>query len=347
VEPILIGGESELVIGRGLLSAEAVLPEREGRSAVAVIAQPGSAMIGRHVMESLVDSGLRSEVRVVAEGDAAKTIDSALEVYLWLNDLGIGRQDTVLGIGGAACTDLAGFVASTYLRGVEAAYVATTLLAAVDGAIGGKTALNLEGKNLIGTFRHPSRVVIDLDVLDRLPDHLRSDGLSEAAKAGLIGDPELVRLLEDHKRDAPLEEIVERAVAVKVLVVSEDFREEGVRAFLNYGHTVGHAIEASTTMSHGAAVAIGMTVAAEISAKLEGFRDAGRQRALLDGLGLLPAAMPAIDRAEVRRLMGMDKKRDDRGLRMVLLREIGDPVVRHVDNATVEAAFDVLKGALA
>lgn len=347
MEPILIGGESEVVVGRGLLSARAVLPERKERSAVAVIAQPGSALIARDVMQALIESGIRSEVRVVAEGDAAKTTDSALEVYLWLNDLGIGRQDTVLGIGGAACTDLAGFVASTYLRGVEAVYVATTLLAAVDGAIGGKTGLNLDGKNLIGTFRHPSRVVIDLDVLDELPDHLRSDGLSEAAKAGLIGDPDLVRLLEDRKRDAPLEEIVERAVAVKVLVVTEDFREQGVRAFLNYGHTVGHAVEASTAMSHGAAVAIGMTVAAEISAELEGFREAERQRALLDGLGLMPATMPVIDRGEVRRLMGMDKKRDHQGLRMVLLREIGDPVVRHVDDATVEAALDAFKGTFA
>lgn len=345
MERILIGDDSELVVGRDLLSADAVLPEREGRSAVAVIAQPGSTAIARDLMHAIEQTGVRSEMRVIAAGDAAKTIDSALEVYLWLNDLGIGRQDTILGVGGGACTDLAGFVASTYLRGVEAAYVATTLLAAVDGAIGGKTGLNLEGKNLIGTFSNPSRVVIDLDILDQLPDHLRSDGLSEAAKAGLIGDLELVSKLEYHKREIALEELVRRAVGVKVLVVSEDFREEGLRAVLNYGHTVGHAVETVTGMSHGAAVAIGMTVAAEISERIERFKGSARQRALLEGLGLLPATLPAIDRGEIQRLMGMDKKRDDQGLRMVLLRSIGDPVVRHVDDATVEAALDALGAA--
>lgn len=250
----------------------------------------------------------------------------------------MGRGDTVLGVGGGALTDVAGFVAATYLRGVEAVFVPTTLLAAVDAAIGGKTAVNVDGKNLVGVFQHPARVVIDLDVLAALPDPLVREGSAEALKAGYIGDPGLVALYERDGLSATLDEVVNRAVAVKVDVVSADFTEQGRRAVLNYGHTVGHAIEAAAGIPHGEAVAIGMAAAAWLSEHVAGFDGAAEQRALIASLGL-PVTAPPLDIERVEALMAMDKKRDDTGLRFVVLEAVGRPAVVHVDPTTVRAAL--------
>ncbi len=180
-------------------------------------------------MEGLREAGLAAELRVLPDGEAAKTLAVAEGVYEWLAGLGLTRADTVLGVGGGSLTDLAGFVAATFLRGVEAVYVPTTLVGAVDAAIGGKTGVNLGAKNLVGAFQHPARVVIDADLLDALPLGLRRDGAAEALKAGLIGDPDLVGLYERDGLEADPAEVVRRAVAVKAAVVGRDFREEGER----------------------------------------------------------------------------------------------------------------------
>ncbi len=332
---------SEILIGRGLLGEE-ILPDREGRSRVAVLSQAAVAGIAGPLCDRLAASGLAIEMITLPDGEAAKTLEVAGDTYLALNRMGLTRHDSLVAVGGGSVTDLGGFVAATYLRGIEAVYCPTTLLGAVDAAIGGKTGVNAGGKNLVGVFSNPSRIVIDLDVLEVLAPDLRRQGMAEALKAGLIADPALVDLLERDGLGADLEEVVNRAIAVKVTVVEEDFREAGKRAILNYGHTIGHAVEVGAGVSHGEAVAIGMVAAGAVSEALVGFTGAARQRAIIGNLGL-PVQVPGgLDRDDALELVGLDKKRDAGGVRMVLLEAIGRPVLRSVDNATLNLALDAI-----
>ena len=329
---------TEVLVGRGLAARDGLLPERAGRRVVAVLAQPGSARIARGVARRLAAAGVRAPVRILPDGEAAKDLAVAADVYEWFLAEGLGRGDTVVGVGGGALTDAAGYAAATYLRGVEAVYVPTTLLGAVDASLGGKTGVNLAGKNLVGVFRFPTRVVVDVDLLEALPPALGREGAAEAFKAGMVGDPAVVALYEEDGLDADLEQVVRRAIAVKQGVVTRDPFERGERAILNYGHTIGHAVEVAARISHGAAVAVGMVAAGRASALLAGFDGEERQRAVLERLGL-PTAAPPCHPVEVRELLGFDKKRDAAGLRMVLLADVGAPRVRHVDSATVDAAL--------
>jgi 3-dehydroquinate synthetase len=280
-------------------------------------------------------------VRTLPDRDLAKSVAVVEETYLWLNELQFARNDLIVAVGGGALTDVAGFIAATYLRGVPVVYMPTTLLGAIDASIGGKTAINIGGKNLAGVFRHPNRVLIDLEVLAGLPVELLREGAAEAIKAGLIADPVLFELFESHGLDAPLEEVVRRAVTVKADVVREDFREQGRRGILNYGHTIGHAIEMEAGMSHGHAVAIGMVAAGAVSARVAGFGHERRQNDAIAGLGL-PTASPTVDAARIRSLVALDKKRDRGGLRMTVISDIGTASVVSVDDATVDAALQVV-----
>ena len=330
---------SEIVIDRGVADdPHAVLQPRADRANAVVLCQPATRGVAERLAAAFVRTGIAAAVIELPDGEAVKALDALEPIYRRLNDLSLTRRDTIVGVGGGALTDVAGFVAATYLRGVEAVYVATTLLGAVDAAIGGKTAVNVGGKNLVGVLAHPTRVVIDLDLLDQLPPDLIRQGSAEALKAGLIGDPELVSLYVRDGIDAPLDEVVDRAVGVKAAVVSDDFRERGDRAFLNYGHTVGHAIEVASGISHGDAVAIGMVAAGTVSRLTVGFTGVGEQRDLIGRLGL-PTVAPPVDAARVLELVNLDKKRDAAGTRMVVLQEIGRPAVLHVDDATVRAAL--------
>ena len=208
---------------------------------------------------------------------------SAETVYETLARLGLSRHDTVLGVGGGSVTDLAGFVAGTWLRGVEVVHVPTTLLGAIDASIGGKSGVNLAGKNLVGVFWHPSRVVVDVGIMKALPAALLREGLVEAMKVGLIGDPGLFGAIEDSGTDVNLEDVVRRAVAVKARIVAEDERELGVRALLNLGHTIGHAIEFASPLSHGESVGIGLVAAARVSESKLGFMESRRVTAMHRG----------------------------------------------------------------
>lgn len=330
---LVVAGETRVMITRGADGA-AVLGGAAA-SQVVVITQPGAAVNARQLA-----GGMPGPVTVieVPDGDDAKSFAVVESVVGDLVRSGLDRDGLVIGVGGGAVTDLAGFVASIYLRGVRVHLVPTTLLGAVDAAIGGKTGINAGAKNLVGTFRHPSRVVIDLDILDRLPAHLIREGTAEALKAGLVGDPGLVDLYETHGIDTPLEEVVARAVAVKAAVVGRDPTEQGERAILNYGHTLGHGIEVAGARTHGEAVAVGMVAAGRASAELLGFGDEARQRDLIAALGL-PVAAPDLDRDTVLILTARDKKRTAGNLRMVLLERIGEPQVVAVDATTVRAAL--------
>lgn len=327
------GENSEVLIGPSL--PDPLLPPAEGRRAAAVLTQPGARAAADEAEEALRGQG----VNVIAsltlpDRDAAKTVRTAESAYERLAEANLGRDDVIVGVGGGAVTDVAGFVAATWLRGVECVLVPTTLLAAVDAAIGGKTGVNVAGKNLVGAFRHPSRVAVNLRVLEKLPEELLREGAAEAVKAGFIADPRLVDLYDRHGLRAPLGEVVRRAAAVKTEVVAGDFREAGRRAILNFGHTIGHGVEAACGMPHGLAVAVGMAAAAEVSARRHGF-DPMLVRGPLQKLGL-PTQSPPVDRERVLTLISRDKKRTAQGLRMVLLRGIGDPVVEPVSAGEID-----------
>lgn len=302
---------------------------------MAILTQPAATSRALEVAALARTDDLECEVIGLPDREEAKTLEVAASVYEALARFGLARADTVVGVGGGSVTDVAGFVAGTWLRGVEAVHFPTTLLGAVDAAVGGKTAVNLAGKNLVGVIWHPSRVAIDIDLLERLPGPLLREGMAEALKTGLVRDPELCQLLLGSGLESPLEEVVLRSVRAKGEIVAQDERERGIRAHLNFGHTIGHAIEYASSLSHGESVAVGMVAAAEVSRYLLGFEDTELVRSALSALDL-PVSVRGLDAARVRDLLRHDKKRDRHGLRMVLLEKVGLPVLRRVANDEVE-----------
>jgi len=326
-----------VLVGRGVLDQVADGSE----SLVAALVQPGASTIADEVVANLEARGIPVAKRMLPDSEAAKSLAVVEETSMWLAAEGLKRDGVVLGIGGGALTDVAGFIASVYMRGVVARYVPTTLLGALDASIGGKTGINVNGKNLVGTFSHPERVLIDIEVLEQLSTDLLAEGMAEALKAGLVGDPELVDLLEADGLSADLTRVVERSIAVKTAIVGVDFKEGGLRANLNFGHTVGHAIETSTGWSHGRSVAVGMVAAGAISRSVCGFDSADRIRSALTSL-CLPVVAPELDRGDLHQLMRIDKKGDSRGVRMVLLEEIGRPLVSTVDTATLDSGLEAI-----
>jgi len=329
---------STIFVGRGVSSVLAELAGSRPRRRVAVLCQPSTVTLAQRHANDLHAAGFEVAGYTLPDGEEAKQLSVVEDVYRFLNASHFARDDLVVGVGGGALTDVTGFIAGTYMRGVPAIYVATTLLAAVDASIGGKTAVNVDGKNLAGVFAHPEAVIVDIDVIDALPRSQKVIGAAEAIKTGFVADTEIITAFEDAGIDTDLENIVNRSVAVKAAVVKEDFTERDARTILNYGHTIGHAIESTTGRPHGEAVAVGMVAAGHAAAHLLGFEGAARQEAVLDRIGL-PLRVPEAKREAVRAMMALDKKRDDAGLRMVLLEDFGAPTVIHPDDATVQAAF--------
>ncbi len=331
----VISGASEILVGP---FPTPLLPGRAGREVAAVLHQESVTAVAHDVAARLEREGLRVELGQLGDREAAKELSSVAEAWEWLAAVDVGRDDTVVAVGGGALTDAAGFVAATWMRGIEAVLVPTTLLGALDAAIGGKTGINVAGKNLVGAFAHPSRVLVDPATFASLDPGVLREGLAEALKAGYLADERLVELLRSQRADADLAEVVERAIAVKVAIVEEDFTERGRRAVLNYGHTIGHAIEYASGLSHGEAVGVGMVAAAAIAARRLGFDATGEHRETLAALGL-PTTVAGLQPREVLDLVRLDKKRSATGTRMVLLRGYGDPVVETVDEGDLRAGL--------
>lgn len=325
--------ETEIIIDSRLFNP--ILPHRETRTRVAILTQPAPTDIALRQARDLEASGLTVEVVGLPDREAAKTLEVASSVYEVLAKMGLGRHDTILGVGGGSVSDLAGFVAGTWMRGVESVLLPTTVLGAVDASIGGKTGINVAGKNLVGVFWHPTRVVIDTAQLSRLPSSLIRDGMAEIYKAGLVGNPELAVLISQNGIDTKLADVVPLAVSVKAEVVAADEREMGIRAYLNLGHTIGHALEFASTLTHGEAVALGMVSAARLSAQRLGFEHEAAVQHTLSELGL-PTSTTGMNRERVIDLLHRDKKRDASGLRMVLLHDIGQPTLEHVTAEDIE-----------
>ncbi len=339
-------GGYDILIAAGLLAQAGQRLQAAGIPAgrCAVITNPDiAAHHASMLLASLTEWGYEPHLFEVPEGEAHKTLATAATLYSRLAEARLARDEAVIALGGGVIGDLAGFVAATWLRGVPFVQMPTSLLAMVDASVGGKVAVDLpQGKNLVGAFKQPEVVLIDPGLLSTLPAAEFRAGLAETVKAGIIGDPALYDQMASWG-PITLTAMIADAVRVKTAVVERDPFERGDRAWLNLGHTFGHALEriSGYALRHGEAVSIGMVAAAELSA----------------GLGLCPPALPADVRTVLRRLglptayacdpatvhaaMDTDKKRRGRSLRFVVVEQIGQ--VRLIEDAPESAVLDALR----
>ncbi|MEU6735195.1 3-dehydroquinate synthase [Streptomyces physcomitrii] len=339
----------EVVIGRRLLGE---LPSLigDGVKRLAVIHPEALAGTGEGIRADLAEQGYEAIAIQVPNAEEAKTAEVAAYCWKALGQSGFTRSDVIVGVGGGATTDLAGFVAATWLRGVRWVAVPTTVLGMVDAAVGGKTGINTaEGKNLVGSFHPPAGVLCDLAALDSLPADDYVSGLAEIIKAGFIADPVILELIESDPEAARSPagphtgKLIERSIRVKAEVVSGDLKESGLREILNYGHTLAHAIEKNERYRwrHGAAVSVGMHFAAELG-RLAGRLDdatADRHRAVLQSVGL-PLHYRGDQWPKLLETMKVDKKSRGDLLRFIVLDGLAKPaVLEGPDPAVLLAAY--------
>ncbi|MEU7027321.1 3-dehydroquinate synthase [Streptomyces sp. NPDC015232] len=354
VTRIPVGGSAgtdpyEVLVGRQLLGELAGLIGPQAKR-VAVIHPEALAETGDALRADLAEQGYEAVAIQVPNAEEAKTAEVAAYCWKALGQTGFTRSDVIVGVGGGATTDLAGFVAATWLRGVRWIAVPTTVLGMVDAAVGGKTGINTaEGKNLVGAFHPPTGVLCDLAALDSLPVHDYVSGLAEIIKAGFIADPVILDLIEADPEAARTPagphtaELIVRSIKVKAEVVSGDLKEAGRREILNYGHTLAHAIEKNERYKwrHGAAVSVGMVFAAEL-ARLAGRLDdatADRHRAILESVGL-PLSYRGDQWPKLLETMKVDKKSRGDLLRFIVLDGLGKPtVLEGPDPAVLIAAY--------
>jgi 3-dehydroquinate synthase len=346
------GGSYPIYVGAGLIEdAGRLLAEHGARGRAVAISDEGVAPAHAQTLsESLELAGFSAEVIMIGEGEPAKSLATVEKLYDRLAELAVERGDTIVSLGGGLVGDVAGFVAATYLRGVSLAHVPTSLLAMADAAIGGKTGVNHpRGKNLIGAFYQPILVIEDPSLLATMPDRAYREGFAELIKHGLIADVKLLDQLESRgdallaRDEGVLTEVLVASARAKAAIVSADEREADKRMWLNYGHTVGHAIEAATNYEaflHGEAVTVGLMAAATIGLELGMLSeaDARRHRDVIERYGL-PVATEGLPAARVREAMQLDKKRAGGQQRWVLLEGLANPVVRSdvPDEVLVEA----------
>ncbi|MGZ4531533.1 MAG: 3-dehydroquinate synthase [Mycobacteriaceae bacterium] len=323
----------DVIVGRGLLGE--LTEELRGTTTAAIIHQPSLIATAEAVREALAEVGVDAHRVEIPDAEDGK--DLAVAGFCWdvLGRIGLTRRDAVISLGGGAATDLAGFVAATWMRGVRVIHVPTTLLAMVDAAVGGKTGINTEaGKNLVGAFHEPAAVIVDLVTLETLPRNEIISGMAEIIKGGFIADPVILELIEADPEAAldptgdVLGELVRRKIQVKADVVSADLRESDLREVLNYGHTLAHAIERRERYRwrHGAAVSVGLVFAAEL-ARLAGRLDdatADRHASVLASVGL-PISYDPDALNELLEGMRIDKKSRSGVLRFVVLDGLAKP----------------------
>jgi len=356
VNTVTVSGRDpyDVSIGHGVRSE---LRDRLGTqvSKALLIHQPIMSAEASRIRETLA-----GEVDVllaeVPDAEDAKRIEVAAFCWGIMGQADFTRSDAVISLGGGATTDLAGFVAATWLRGVRIVHIPTTVLGSVDAAVGGKTGINTaEGKNLVGSFYAPASVLVDTELLASLPETEVRTGFAEIAKAGFIADPTILDDLENNIEgclDLSTElsaDVIRRAIQVKATVVSEDFTELGLREILNYGHTLGHAIEHAERYRwrHGVAISIGMMFAAELSRLVRALSDdeVDRHRKVLGERLGLPLVYPGGRWETLRATMQRDKKARGAALRFVLLDGIGRPTVTTVgDDSLLFAAYQEIAG---
>jgi 3-dehydroquinate synthase len=350
------GDTTEVYAGSGVLRdlgrlVASLPPRRPGRVLLCsddqVMARHG--MMARTVLE---DAGLAVEVLTIPAGEEQKTLENVAAAYVRLAHLGVERGDVLVALGGGVVGDLFGFVGATYLRGLRLVQAPTTVVAQVDSSIGGKVGVDLPaGKNLVGAFKHPRRVVADHDLLATLPEAEWVAGTAEVVKHGVIADAALFTNLEQHAEDwrmrtMDIAPILAAAIAVKARVVQVDEHETGLRMILNYGHTLGHALEAAAGyqgIRHGEAVAWGMAMEARLAARMGLSAPAfvSRQDLLLRRLGLLQP-LPRLDSSAVYNKLFLDKKVQNGALRWLLPgTEPGNVAVR--SDASLEVVRELVE----
>lgn len=322
-----------VIIGTGLMGELGSL--LEGRHKIAILHQPVLAQTAEAIRHHLSDNGVDAHRIEIPDAEAGKDLPVVGFIWEVLGRIGIGRKDAIVSLGGGAATDVAGFAAATWLRGIDIVHVPTTLLGMVDAAVGGKTGINTDaGKNLVGAFHQPAAVLVDLATLETLPRNEIVAGMAEIVKAGFIADPVILDLIEADPEAAldpggdVLPELIRRAVVVKADVVAADEKESQLREILNYGHTLAHAIERRERYRwrHGAAVSVGLVFAAELG-RLAGRLDdetASRHRAILTSLGL-PVSYDADALPQLIESMAGDKKTRSGVLRFVVLDGLAKP----------------------
>jgi shikimate kinase/3-dehydroquinate synthase len=332
-----------ILIGDNLLkSLPTLLKERKLTGKAAVVTNDTLApLYGKALVEALGNAVLIT----VPDGEQHKTLDTVRMMYDRFIEAGLDRRSPVIAVGGGVVGDMAGFAAASFLRGVPFIQCPTSLLAMVDASVGGKVGVDLpQGKNLIGAFKQPEMVIVDTATLQTLPDVEWRCGIAESVKAGLIRD---ARLLDEKLYRRGAVEFIERAIAFKVNVVEEDPYEDNIRAYLNLGHTFGHALEnvSNYKWKHGEAVALGLLAAARLS-QVHGLCSAEvpyRVEQLLRALNL-PVRFREYASADIRAAMDTDKKRKAGQVRFVLLRAIGDPVlVSDVPDSKIISVLDSLR----
>src|SRR6478752_1215638 len=338
----------DVVVGTGLVAELTSL--LDGALRVAIVHPGGLRATADSVREDLRSHGFAAHTMEIPDGEQAKTLEVAGGCWAALGEAGFTRSDAIVGLGGGATTDLAGWVAASWLRGVRVVQVATTLAGVVDAAIGGKTGINTEhGKNLVGAFYSPAGVLCDLAALSSLPRSDYVTGLAEVVKYGFIADPVILDLIEADPAAAAIpghpaeRELIERSVRVKADVVASDFTEQGVRQILNYGHTLGHAIERAERYRwrHGAAISIGLVYAAALGRMLGRLDDAtaDRHRSILQSLGLPTSYRPDAFGALLE-TMRVDKKARGNRIRFIVLDGLARPgSADDPDPAVLAAAY--------
>lgn len=317
-----------------------------GARKAAIVHQGTLQAVARSIAQDLEGEGLTAVLAPIPDAEAGKSLETASALWDLVGEKGFSRQDVIIGLGGGAATDIAGFIAATWMRGIQVIQVPTTLLAMVDAAVGGKTGINTSvGKNLVGAFHEPDSVFIDLERIYTLPQEEIVSGSAELVKTGFIADPKILELYRAGA-DAHWAELVERSVAVKAAVVSRDLKESGLREILNYGHTLGHAIERreNYTWRHGNAVGVGMMFAAHLAHNRELIDDSllALHHEVLTAVGL-PTTYEAGAFDELYEAMTHDKKNRDGQIRFVVLNKLGS--CTRLEDATVEemrAAYDAI-----
>lgn len=311
---------------------------------VALISHPSLYdLYGNSLEKTLCELGYHVFFLPVPEGESSKSLTQVSSLLTALLEFKFERQDAIVALGGGVIGDLAAFVSSIYLRGISLVHVPTTLLSQVDSSVGGKTGVNHDlGKNLIGSFYHPKGIVMDLSTLESLSLRERRSGLAEVVKYGVISDPTLFSFLENHgatllegtifSKEVVWSEIVKRSVLAKVSVVTQDEKESGLRESLNFGHTIGHGIEAAYhygTYLHGEAVALGMKAASYMALRLNMIDLSTYQRitSLLSLLGF-PLTLSSLSIESIFEPMSLDKKIKNNQMRFVLPTQIGHVVIR-------------------
>jgi 3-dehydroquinate synthase len=346
----------EVLIVSGLLAraGDSLGKILENKHAFVVTVPPVRRRWAKVLLKSLAAAGIQTEILEMPDGERSKRLSTLEKLAERLVQHGADRGATLLALGGGVVGDVTGFLASIYMRGVDVIQIPTTVLAQVDAAIGGKTGVNLvSGKNLLGTFHQPRAVLIDPAVLETLPSREYRAGLYESLKCGIIGDPGLFKLFEDRRREildrdpVVVEKVIADSVRLKASVVSADEREGGLRQVLNFGHTIGHALEAETrytALLHGEAVAWGMIAATHIAlstGKLDSIT-AGRITNSILGFGKLPRV--EFKTASVLKRLRSDKKTRQGKVHFILPREIGKvEITSDVPEVIARAAVDEIR----